>query len=234
VVVATVALTLMVVLSISRVRARRTLARTSSTQQQMPLNVNDRVSYGMRARPLRADAPDLDQAQRAWMDSLPDRCYDMVRIVVSFSPREHEAVTRAVVDFTAEVVPPATSPNPPIIWSLFPQRDTVQSSRSTTISVGAKLKILDVSRQTEVQGTQQTLRILGTGELQPRATWTITGSAREPIEGDQEFLVVVERPGQTLCSGTLRVGFELSRQREEIRAYYTAGQPQTVAAVQLT
>jgi hypothetical protein len=189
----------------------------------------------MRARPLHPQDPELDAEQRAWISTTTRRRYHMVRIVVSFQPAPEESITRARVAFTlagplASSGGPVVSDgvDPPVIWSLSPRTLASDASRTTTVTVGAQLKILDPTRATTEQA-MKTVRIRGVGELQPRAVWELTGSADEPFIGDQQFVTVVEGPRPYVCGGTLWVAFEMSSATSEASTYVANLQPASAA-----
>jgi hypothetical protein len=153
----------------------------------------------------------------------------MVRIIVSLCPEPDEEIRRAKVAFTVTDEPPGAATQPPIIWSLSPQKVDAVFPRSEKVTVGARLKIVDLTRETSV--TKAMVRILGIGELQRQAVWTLLGDRKEPLIGDHEFIAIVERPLTDRCQGFLWVAFQLHRPKGA--GSFIADIPASIGLVQL-
>ena len=135
----------------------------------------------------------------------------MVRVVVVLTPRFRELITRVRVSL--DVDEPVRMPDPnerPRIWSLYPKELLSEVKHSTKVSVSSNLKILNLSRERSNEEQTTAIRVQGSGELQPRATWRLSGGPGRPLSGDHTFLAVIERPA-TPCVVRLGVAFEVER-----------------------
>lgn len=187
------------------------------------------VAVGMRSRPLTAHDPGLDDDQRAWIGT-SDRRFHLVRIVVSLRPRPREILTRARVAFTVQgelSTPMAGVPDAhPVVWSIAPKLVALETTRATKVSVGTKLQLLEMSRETSLEQQRSHIRILGTGELQRQALWDLTAVGDTPLLGDQEFRVVVASPPAAVCMGTAWVAFEVQGLLDRVQSFVARIPPQ--------
>jgi len=173
-----------------------------------PAPVAQRLAVGMRARALTVADDDPDADQKAWMRSMPDRHWHLVRVVVSFDPRPQEAVLRARVVLSL-AAHPASPQARPLIWSVHPRQVAAETRASTRVSVGANLKVVDVARETSSEAVVRTLQVEGSGELQPQTRWLVTGTSQSPLTGDHSFVAVLFRSHPTVA--TLWVAYEVER-----------------------
>jgi hypothetical protein len=193
----------------------------------------DRVGVGMRARQLRGADPAMGAEQRAWLEADASLAYHLVRIVVCLTPAAGEIIRRAKVEFSVSAPddPPAGSAGGAIIWSLSPKMSAADASSATKVNIGAKLKIVEVSRETSQQSERRQVLVRGSGELQRRAVWELFGGDDDRLIGDQEFVVIVEAPSHRSCVGTLWVAFQLTSAAGT--EAYAADIPQDLKRIQL-
>jgi hypothetical protein len=75
--------------------------------------------------------------------------------------------------------------------------------------MGADLKLIEASREVAHAGSHALL-VRGMGELQSQAEWHIS-PGDESLHGDNQFLMVVERPSNSPATCEVEVGITLTR-----------------------
>jgi hypothetical protein len=120
--------------------------------------------------------------------------YHQVHLACSFhrDPEGKEAFERAMLQIYLHSARYQLSDPVPIAWSLEPKRVTDGAEAIQTLSLGAKLKLIDtsVTQQTKSEGG---LVVLGFGELESRPYWEINRTKRRELEGIWNFNLIIRR-----------------------------------------
>jgi hypothetical protein len=106
---------------------------------------------------------------------------------------------------------------PPVAWSMKPDRIASDVKRSTSLSLGPKLTIADVgieaSVQRGVERVMQDVSVLATGEKTPSPRWTLSRTPSAPLTGSTRLAVVVRAPRDVAVTTAIDVGYVTARRQ---------------------
>jgi hypothetical protein len=80
----------------------------------------------------------------------------------------------------------------PIAWSVSPKKRSHPVERATTISLSAKLAIIESSLELAPGQGREDVFVMGMGERDSDPEWRIRPTSRHPLIGDETFTMIVK------------------------------------------
>ena len=115
---------------------------------------------------------------------------------------------------------------PPIAWSMKPEKLSSDSEITKTAKLSSTLKLLDAEADLEVKNTYQRVYLEPRHELQSNPTWYLKTIEGVEIAGAYRFRMVVRAP-LAACTGAINVSTNIGRNKWGVIPYSVEppGQP---------
>jgi hypothetical protein len=120
----------------------------------------------------------------------------------------------------------------PIAWSLTPRQRTVRVPYKLHVALGAKLTFVEPTLDISSEGEREKVYIQSYGERQSDPEWRMRRTARQRIEGDESFSIVVKMPVEGAAEANVILGATI-RDRVLGLVPYNAALPPTLETVSL-
>lgn len=144
--------------------------------------------------------------------------YTLIDLGATFNPAAGEVVQRAWVGM--ELSTPGggdtngdANSNPPIAWSMTPQRRSTPVSSSAQIEIKADLKVVSVGATSTHGGTREEISLLALNLLRSDPMWEFTRTRNTEIAGSERLVMMVRSPAGHPVHGRLNVIALIGRRR---------------------
>ncbi len=208
----------------------------SAPKPDLPL---PRISFGAAVVPLRPTTRGLDPAVAAEIESLRDTSvFSVIRLVASMRPVGSGSLDEIRIGVNLE--PEGFAAEPPTAWSMTPLRLVSEYKPPFSVEGGIEIPLVVGVKLggTYEPDTREEWWLLGNGELQSTADWTLRRTKKVDLDAQKPLLtMVVRQPPRVACrarvvmTGTVRTGALFWRQEATLpRDLRTLALPATGSA----
>ncbi|MGI5375201.1 hypothetical protein ACQEV2_13315 [Streptomyces sp. CA-251387] len=178
---------------------------------ERPDPVRGAVSLGLPVvQPITEDLAGDDAALRTL---LGDRewSFHLVHLGATFTPSEDARFGQAWLTVQLRRDDGAEA-EPPIVWSLTPQRAAQPVERPLSFTLGARL-LFEASIEVSTTGRRTEVFVEGYGLQEPTCTWEFTPTSTDEVRGSQRLALVARTPRETAVTGAVDLRATLTRRR---------------------
>lgn len=156
----------------------------------------------------------------------------LLSLSISFYPEPEDPINSAAIGLLLTHDGPYGSP-PPIAWSIWPTKLSAPSSQnSTSLTVTAKLGLLEPQASHTITSTPDTPFLLGLGEGQSDPEWRFRRSRGREIEGIHRLAAIIRAPGDVQVTGAVTIAASIHRRIAGI-VRYRASLPPGLSSISL-
>jgi hypothetical protein len=202
----------------------QTLRSHDETDETLRMPLSRRLSIGGPLfRPIEPEDADDDEELRRFIEEELGRFrYHLGHLTCTFRPANDETFTECWVGLDLVRADGVDEPAP-IAWSMQPQRLDEPVEISTTIGLGASLKLppVDIGPTLERTSTRthREVYLQAYDEQESTPCWELYRTQSVPLRGMQRLLVVVRSPAGAEIDGTARVQAKVRGRRGVLLPY---------------
>lgn len=137
----------------------------------------------------------------------------LVHLVVSIHPVENEWVTKLGVGVVLTKDASPANHQGPIAWSLYPLASSEPVNLSSSISVAAKLGVLETQASRKVDSTRQRTFVHAFGERESSFEWRFERTSSYDLVGVHSMFAVVKGPLGWPLRGEIVISADVERRR---------------------
>jgi len=171
-------------------------------------------------RRIDTDSADDAELRRFVAGEAADSDFYLLHLTCTLRPAEEEPFTEALIEMD---LAEEDGTDPPIAWSMQPDRMTDSVEVSRTVSLGPTLKLcgvgVDLKGEQSRKVTKQQVSVEAMYELESTPSWGLYRTSSSELRGLYRFHLVVRASKGSVVSGTTLVEAKIRRRRWGVIPY---------------
>lgn len=171
---------------------------------------------GPICRPLEKALAADDPALVALTAEQENAAYTMTDLAVTFDGSEDERIEKVWVQIKLTAT---QSPQPPIVWSMTPEKVSSPVEMFGSVEIKANLKVFTTGATASRKTTGEATFLEALNLLRPDPVWEFSRSPAHAIKGAHRLVLVVRSPARTAVEGRLSITASIRRKYWNIIPY---------------
>ncbi len=142
----------------------------------------------------------------------PTYRFALVHLAVTFRPDRKDLSPKKAWAMFSLNAPASAIASAPIVWSMQPDRLETEEKIPSTVKLGAKLSLVELTGERSTIETRRTTTVEAFGLQETRATWEFSAGGRPRLLGSQRLALVTRLPPEP-CTGAFDLRLQVQQRR---------------------